>query len=114
MVYVPFPDWFTPRHQSVPQELDEIKHLLGRLITMNETTDQALSDVTAIAQANSAALAKLKTDVAAALAAIQSNGTLNDAQQATADALKASLTADATTISEIDQSTQPVAPPATP
>ena len=78
---------------------------------MSETTEQALGELTAMAQANAAALAQLKTDVAAALAAIQNDGTLNASQQASVDALKASLGAEAATIAEIDQSTHPVAPP---
>jgi hypothetical protein len=112
-----FPPWFKSHHDSVHSRFDRqdatlqlILNNTERLIKMGETTDQALSEVTALAQANSAALAKLKTDVAAALAAIQGSGTLNAEQQASVDALKASLSADAATIAEIDQSTQPAAP----
>lgn len=81
---------------------------------MSETADQALTELTALDQKNSADLAKLKTDVAAALAAIQTSGTLNPAQQAQVDALKASMGAEDATIEAIDATTQPPAPPATP
>ena len=77
---------------------------------MGETTDQALSDLTTLEQANAAALAKLQTDVATALAALSTAGPLTAAQQAVVDNLKASMTADAATIAAIDATTAPATP----
>lgn len=74
---------------------------------MSETTDQALGELTALEQVQAADLAKLKTDVAAFIAGIQNGGTLNAAQQAQVDALKAAMSADTATVQEIDQSVQP-------
>ncbi len=80
---------------------------------MSESVDQGLADLTALEQAGATDLAKLKTDVAALVAAFQTPpppGTLTAAQQASLDALKAAMSADATTITEIDQSIPPTTP----
>lgn len=71
---------------------------------MAETVDQALADISAAQQKQAADLTKLKTDVAALLAAFQNAtpGQLTAAQQIALDALKTAMGVDDTTITDLD------------
>lgn len=96
---------FTQYQQQVAKDF-------AKMSAANQTTDQAVADLTAAEAKQATDLAKLKTDVATALAGIQSGGTLTDAQQASVNALKAAMGVDDATIEGIDTTVQPPAPPA--
>lgn len=78
---------------------------------MSGSLDDQLASLTALAQKQSDDDAKFRTDVTAALAAIQAGGALTAAQQTAIDNLRAIMTAndDATVAAD---AALPVAPPA--
>lgn len=61
---------------------------LKELKTMSETTDQAIADLTALAQKQQTDSAQLKADVTKLLANLTNSGTLNPSQQAAVDGIK--------------------------
>lgn len=88
---------------------NQVLNKLDRIIRMAQTISEAIADLTAIEQKQAADIAKMKTDVATALAAIGS-GPLTADQQAAVDSLKAAMGADDAAVNEVDASVAPQPP----
>lgn len=72
--------------------VSEILFLLEKIMSGTQTLDQQLASLTTLAQKQQSDFAQFQTDVKAALAAIQSGGSLTPAQQTAIDNLTAIMT----------------------